>query len=141
MSGDGITGWFEEWGRLIAAVDYAGARALFRPDVVGFGTFQRTVSGLDALEAGQWRAIWGAISGFTFHTAQLVSGVSGDGCTGWGACPWSSTGYHEDGGAFDRPGRATVLLARATPADPWLGVHTHISLAPGTPQRTFGAGV
>ena len=68
----------------------------------------------------------------------------------WGAAVWSSTGFHEDGAAFDRPGRATVALERRPEAPvegtkgagqtsrPWLAVHTHFSLNPGVPPRTFG---
>ena len=51
--------------------------------------------------------------------------------------PWSSTGFHQDGTPFDRPGRATIVLARQ-PDGRWLGVHSHMSLARGVPQDSHG---
>jgi len=42
--------------------------------------------------------------------------------------PWTSTGFHEDGTPFDRPGRATIVLARQ-PNNRWIGVHSHMSRA------------
>ncbi len=51
--------------------------------------------------------------------------------------PWTSTGFHEDGMAFDRPGRATIVVARQ-PDGRWLGVHSHMSLARGVPQDSHG---
>ena len=54
----------------------------------------------------------------------------------WAAVPWSSTGYHENGEAFDRPGRATATYVREN--GKWLATHTHFSLKPGTPPHTFG---
>jgi ketosteroid isomerase-like protein len=38
---------------------------------------------------------------------------------------------------FDRPGRATIVLARQ-PDGRWLGVHSHMSLARGVPQDSHG---
>jgi len=43
----------------------------------------------------------------------------------------------EDGTPFDRPGRATIVLARQ-PDGRWLGVHSHMSLARGVPQDSHG---
>ena len=53
-----------------------------------------------------------------------------------GVATWTSTGFHEDGTPFHRPGRATVILERRD--GQWLSVHTHFSLNPGTPPRTHG---
>ena len=52
--------------------------------------------------------------------------------------PWTSTGIAEDGTRFPRPGRATIVLERSQPGAPWVGVHTHFSLARGVPSSTFG---
>jgi hypothetical protein len=52
--------------------------------------------------------------------------------------PWASTGFHRDGAPFDRPGRATIALARQ-PDGHWLGVHSHMSLQRGVPQESFGS--
>lgn len=130
--------WLEEWAALVRARDYASARALFHPDVVGFGTYTRVVHGLDNLERHQWRSVWGTIEGFQFRIEQLECGASGDGLLAWLVAPWTSTGFYEDGATFDRPGRATVVLTRESVNAPWHAIHTHISLAPGTPQRSFG---
>ena len=134
-----IREWFGTWGSLVAGVDYVSARDLFHPDVIGFGTFMDVVRGLDRLEAQQWRSIWPTIGDFRCLVDQLVSDVSDDGKHAYGIVPWTSTGFHEDGSTYDRPGRATVLFTREHESDPWRAIHTHISLAPGTPQKSFGS--
>ena len=137
-----IKAWFDEWSGYVATVDFASARRLFHPEVVGFGTYMDYVHGLDALEEQQWRSIWGTIADFRFATERLICGVwapSGhDGLHAWGITPWTSTGFHADGTPYERPGRATVLFVREAPDAPWLAIHTHISLSPGTPQRSHG---
>ncbi len=135
---DLIRGWFITWGDQVAAVDFASARPLFHPDVIGFGTYMDVVRGLDRLEAQQWRLIWPTIEGFHFLVDQLVCEVSEDGKHAYGIVPWTSTGFKEDGTSYERPGRATVLFTRQTPDTAWRAMHTHISLAPGTPQRSYG---
>lgn len=134
-----LAAWFDTWDDHVAAVDFVAARALFHPEVVGFGTRMEYVAGLENLEQQQWRAVWGTIADFRFLTERLVSGVSPDGRLAYGIVPWSSTGFDEDGSPFDRPGRATVLFTRASQHEPWRAIHTHISLDPGTPPRSFGA--
>lgn len=51
--------------------------------------------------------------------------------------PWTSTGFHPDGTRFDRPGRATITLARQQDGR-WLGIHSHMSLQRGVPQDSHG---
>jgi ketosteroid isomerase-like protein len=130
--------WFATWAGYVRARDYTAARALFHAEVVGFGTRMHVVRGLDRLEAQQWRNVWPTIRDFTFVLDELHCEVSTDSCQAWAVVPWVSTGLHEDGTSFDRPGRATVIFTRAMPAEPWRAIHTHISLAPGTPQRSYG---
>lgn len=130
-----LRAWYREWGGYVAAVDFDGARPLFAKDVVSFGTHATFfVSGIDALYEGQWSQVWPKISGFEFLTDELVGAMHGD--MAWAAVPWASTGYHEDGTPFDRPGRATVTFRRE--GDRWLGTHTHFSLQPGVPPKSFG---
>lgn len=126
--------WFREWEITVRNVDFASARRLFEPGVISFGTHAEIVSGIDALEAQQWRAIWPRIADFRFRVDSLQGEISGD--RAWAAVPWTSTGFDEAGAVFDRPGRATVILHRD--GERWRGVHTHFSVAPGTPQRTHG---
>jgi ketosteroid isomerase-like protein len=94
------------------------------------------VSGLDHLAANQWRNVWPYIENFTFDLGRLHGNASGD--VAWAAVPWTSTGFDQEGRAFDRPGRATVTFAHREGR--WLAVHTHFSLNPGTPARSFGRG-
>jgi ketosteroid isomerase-like protein len=126
--------WFARLSQYCAAVDYDSARAIFAEDVVSFGTRARIVSGLDLLQANQWEGIWPNIQGFQIEPDTIHAG--GDETYAWGIATWTSTGFDEAGGPFHRPGRATVILNRR--AGRWLAVHTHFSLAPGVPPRTYG---
>jgi ketosteroid isomerase-like protein len=126
--------WFRVWNACLLSVDFARARSLFDPHVSGFGTHADIVFGLDRLEAEQWRNVWPLISEFKFNVERLHGGIVDQ--HAWAACPWTSTGYDKDGIAFARPGRATVILKYAPSG--WRGVHTHFSLNPGTPARTYG---
>ncbi len=127
-------GWFAELGRCCAAVDYGSAEAIFAPDVVSFGTRADVVSGLGPLRRNQWEGIWPNIADFRIDLDSVRSG--GGERHAWGVATWTSTGFHESGEAFHRPGRATVTLVRRDGV--WLATHTHFSLNPGTPPRTFG---
>ncbi len=126
--------WFRTWGACVAAVDFEAARALFSREVAGFGTHVEFVQGLDSLQAEQWQNVWPNIDGFRFEVERLVGSVDGD--RAWAAVPWTSTGFHDDGSMFERPGRATVTFKRVD--GNWLATHTHFSLKPGTPPKTFG---
>ena len=134
---DSLAGWLTEWGECIAALDFARARTLFVPEVVGFGTFSDLLVGLDDLEARQWRAVWPAIAGFRFNVGAIWTEVSPDRRLGNLAAGWTSTGTHEDSTAFERPGRCTVTLRRAGADSPWRGTHTHFSLNRGTPAVSY----
>ena len=131
---DAVREWFERLGQHCAKVDYPSAQAIFAPDIVSFGTRADIVSGLSALQSNQWEGIWPNIQDFKIEAGSIASG--GDERHAWGVATWTSTGFDEEGHPFHRPGRATVVLDRRR--DGWLAVHTHFSLFPGTPQRTFG---
>jgi ketosteroid isomerase-like protein len=133
-----LSDWFTTWGNRVASVDFVSARPLFHDDVIGFGTYMDVVRGLEHLENRQWRSIWPTIEGFTFLVDELVTGISDDGKQAYGIVPWMSTGFHDDGTAYDRPGRATVIFTRESRNEQWRAIHTHISLAPGTPQKSHG---
>ncbi len=105
-----IREWFSTLERCVRAVDYVTARRIFAPDVVSFGTRAEVVTGLDALQAQQWSGVWPVIEDFTFDLGQLHVVAAGE--IAWAAVPWTSTGFDEAGGAFSRPGRATVAFAR-----------------------------
>lgn len=118
--------WLAEMEACVRAVDLVRCRAIFAPEVIGFGTKAAAAVGLDALEHDQWRHIWGHIRGFTFVTTDLHAGRSGD--LLWLACPWTSEAPDAVGVWRSRPGRITAVLERRDGR--WLAVHTHHSLAP-----------
>ena len=132
--------WFAQLSSACASVDYEAGRAIFAEDVASFGTKADIVIGLDPLQANQWEGIWPNIKDFRVDLDSVRGG--GDGDSAWGIATWTSTGFHESGESFHRPGRATVALERrkteTSPEGEWLAVHTHFSLNPGTAPRTFG---
>ena len=133
---DAVQQWFALMERYCASVDYDAAERIFAEDVVSFGTAMDIVRGRKALREGQWESIWGNITGFKMDLDNV--NASGNSNQAWGVVTWTSTGYDADHKPFNRPGRATVTLERRDGV--WLAVHTHFSLFPDTPQRTFGTG-
>jgi ketosteroid isomerase-like protein len=133
-----IRRWFQKLQLSIQAVDFVGSRTLFADDIITFGTFAAFTVGREATEQEQWRHVWSHIDQFRWHLDDLRTLISGDRLTGVGMAVFESTGYSEDGKAFDRPGRATVVLGRKAAGEEWIAQHTHVSLFPGTPSRSFG---
>lgn len=133
-----IRDWFARLGEHVRAEDFAGARALFVDDLLVFGTFQDFVEGRDEGERTQWRNVWPAISDFHWRLDGVRAFVSPDRLFAVGLAIWDSTGYHEDGSPFARPGRATVSLERRKVGDRWVANHTHMSLFRGVPAVSFG---
>lgn len=133
-----IRAWFAAWGGQVAAVDFEPAKALFEDNIASFGTHMDVVEGLDHLADRQWRSVWPTIEDFHWILDSLKVGVSPDRLFAVGVITFSSTGLHADGTTFDRPGRATVAFARSSTDDAWKGVHTHVSLNPGTPAPSHG---
>lgn len=133
-----VKSWIAEWGNEVAAVDMATARQRFATEVSAFGTHADVVIGRDALEAQQWSQVWPAIEDFRFLVEDMQVLTSPDRLQAVAVVGWSSIGIAADGARFDRPGRATVVLRRATVDEPWLGIHTHFSLGRGVPQSTHG---
>jgi ketosteroid isomerase-like protein len=118
--------WLVEMQSAVRSIDYARARPLFAEDVVAFGTFAAVVSGRDRLEREQWRNIWPTIRDFTFRLDQLHCLGSDEAlCL---IVPWDSIGQRQNGEPFDRPGRATLMLAQL--GDRLVATHSHFSVAP-----------
>jgi ketosteroid isomerase-like protein len=124
---ESIARWLREWERLINADDQAAARAMFAPDVVGYGTLAEATAGIDELAQRQWALVWHRIRSFTFGPPDLVRV---DGSLAVVALRWRSVGLGQDGKPFARSGRATLLLERA--GEVWLCRHSHLSMLPGT---------
>jgi len=136
---DLIRRWFQHLQLCIQRVDFAGSRALFAEDLITFGTFTAFTLGRAATEQEQWRKVWGDIEHFRWQLDDLRTIISGDRLTAVGMAVFDSTGYSEDGKPFDRPGRATVVFGRQAVDEEWVAQHTHVSLFPGIPSRSFAA--
>jgi ketosteroid isomerase-like protein len=133
-----VQAWVGAFGRLVAGLDFAAARQMFAPEVVAFGTWSELLEGIDELEAKQWRQVWPTIDGFGFDVAGTRALLSPDGLQAVAMAPWTSTGFGPDGAPFERPGRATFVLQRASADGDWLAVHSHFSLARDVPQKSHG---
>ena len=133
-----VKAWLADWQPCVQQVDFVPARRLFDETVAGFGTHMDVVLGQDALEQNQWRSVWPTIDDFAWDFDGMRIGVSPDRRMAFLITTWTSTGYHQDGSRFDRPGRTTVILSRSDIESEWLGIHTHFSLFPNTPQKSFG---
>lgn len=128
--------WFERLAHHVQAVDFAGARPIFSPDMVAFGTFTDFVAGRDKAEEVQWRNVWPHIDDFRWRP-DIRAIVSPDRLTAVGMGVFDSIGYAEDGKPFERPGRATVVFQRKSPGEDWIAVHTHMSLFRDVPTRSL----
>jgi ketosteroid isomerase-like protein len=127
--------WLETFAGYVRDVDYAAARPLFHPDILAFGTHRDIISGLGAWQTTQWDNVWPRTSDFRFDTGAARVLVSTDNTMATAVVPWTSTGYHQDGAAFDRPGRATMVFHQHDGV--WLCTHSHMSLNRGVPQQSF----
>src|SRR3954452_22932745 len=130
--------WFRHLELCVRSADYEGARPLFAQDVITFGTFAAFTTGRDATETEQWRTVWSRIDGFRWQLDGLRTILSGDRRTAVGMAVFTSVGYTEDGTPYDRPGRATAVLARDALTEAWAAQHLHVSLFRDVPTRSFG---
>ena len=126
--------WLETFSGYVRDVDYASAKPLFHPDVLAFGTHNDVIPGLDTWVVTQWNHVWPKTTDFRFNLAQTSTLASPDGNMAIVIAPWTSTGYHEDGKPFPRPGRATMVFSKH--GDGWLCTHSHMSLNRGVPQAS-----
>ncbi len=133
-----IAAWFERLAECVRDIDFAGARPLFAEDMIAFGTFSDFIIERDAVEAAQWRNVWPFIAGFRWRPGSIRGIVSPDRLAATGMAVWDSSGFDQDGEDFERPGRATVALARRRIGEDWVAQHTHFSLFRGVPGQSFG---
>ena len=132
-----IKEWLSRFAACVREVDYATARQFWHPDIIIFVTHQDLVHGLTAWIDTQWDNVWPRTDDFAFDLGNTEVLASSDGATAVAITPWTSTGLHSDGTRFNRPGRATIILARQ-PDGRWIGVHSHMSLERGVPQQSHG---
>lgn len=132
-----ILAWLETFAGFVREVDYGGARPMWHPELLAFGTYNDVIQGLETAIATQWDNVWPRTAHFAFDLAGTHVLASADGGMAVAVTPWTSTGYGPDGAAFDRPGRATMVFARG--ADGWRCVHSHMSLNRGVPQASHGS--
>jgi hypothetical protein len=111
---------------------------MFAEDAFAFGSKVEMVTSRAALEAEQWRAVWPTMEDYRYDLSTLEIAISPDRLLAVAAAVFRSTGFHEDGSRFDRPGRVTAALMRAEVHAPWFALHTHVSLKPGTPSPSYG---
>jgi ketosteroid isomerase-like protein len=128
--------WFDTLAAHVREVDFIGARPIFAPDMIAFGTFTDFMTGRDAAEQQQWRNVWQHIDEFRFRP-DVRAIVSPDRLMAVGMATFDTTGYRQDGTPYDRPGRATVAFVRDDAGKPWLAQHTHLSLFRDVPTRSF----
>ncbi len=132
----GVKRWFDTLAAHVRDVDFVGARPIFAPDMIAFGTFTDFMTGRDVAEQQQWRNVWHHIDEFRFRP-DIRAIVSPDRLMAVGMAIFDSTGYRQDGTPYDRPGRATVAFVRDSVGKPWLAQHTHLSLFRDVPTRSF----
>jgi ketosteroid isomerase-like protein len=127
------TDWLCAFEAAVRARDFAAGRALFAEDAIAFGTWARTVSGLDHIVREQWQNVWPRIHSFTFDQDPHVRSV---GDHAWIAAGWTSAATSPEGKPFHRPGRCTLVLERR--GGRWLAVHSHFSLLPSQSDDVHG---
>ena len=124
--------WLDQLAGAMAATDYASARKRYVQDhFFQYGaTYPELLRGLDEAQAHQWEDVWPYVSAARFDDDTLATTISPDRC--WaviaGTLLVSGDRFHE------APNRATLVLVRSTPSEPWLAAHAHFSM-PQAPPR------
>ncbi len=129
-----ILDWLTVFSAFVREVDYASARPMWHPDLLAFGTYNDVIQGLETAIATQWDNVWPRTADFAFDLAGTHILAAADNSLAVAITPWTSTGFHPDGTRFDRPGRATMVLARD--GNTWRCTHSHMSLNRGVPQTS-----
>ena len=126
-----VIAWLDAFAAAVRRKDIEAGRAMFAPDVLGFGSVTVRAEGIDRLIEDQWRNVWPVTRDFAFDASNLL--IGGDGRTSWIAAQWSSFGRRADGVEFRRSGRVTIVLEEVDGT--LLARHTHFSLEPA-PRST-----
>lgn len=132
-----IKQWLMTFAHCVRNLDFESGRAMFYKDAYCFGSNADILTGVDDLIERQWKKIWPNISGFQFLTDHLHCELNHEGNFACVIVPWISTGYFENGTPYHRPGRVSIFLIHDKNTKSWLAKHTHYSLYPGTPTKTF----
>lgn len=135
---DAILDWLARFSATVREVDYAAAYPFWHPQIIAFGTVQPIVEGLKVFRDRQWDSVWPRTTDFTFRLDVSRVLASPDGQLAVAIAPFTSTGYAPDGSAFERPGRTTLILVPGGDAEPWIAVHSHMSLARGVAADSHG---
>jgi hypothetical protein len=93
--------WLDRFAVCVREVDYAAARPFWHPDIVIFGTYQELMKSLSAWTEQQWDNVWPRTADFRFDLANTMIMTAPGGEMAVAIAPWTSTGFHEDGTAFD----------------------------------------
>lgn len=121
----------EAFAERVRSRDFEGGMRLFCDDLVAFGTVSERAEGLEFLRREQWAKVWPQTAGFRFDLSDAHETPASDGSQTVVTALWTSQGIAEDGSAYPRRGRATVVLrAQASGPTGWLATHTHFSISP-----------
>lgn len=124
---DEVDRWLETFAACVRDRDLDAGRALFAADAAGFGTVAGAYRDRDELVAQQWSDVWPRTADFSFSGTEhrwLADGWCAVAAT------WTSVGLGGDE-RRTRSGRATLVLRKD--GDRVVAVHSHFSMAPGTP--------
>jgi len=126
-----INQWLDQFAACVRNRDLPGGRALFAPEVHGFGTRTEEARNLAELVQHQWSRVWFHTRGFRFLKDSVVEFAAADGSLLGVLALWDSEGLDAAGNVFPRRGRCTVLLRpdAASPAG-YVALHTHFSKTP-----------
>ncbi len=127
--------WLDTFAGYVREVDYASAKPLFHPQTLAFGTFTNIIPDLQTWIDTQWDNVWPKTTDFRFDLDGAHVLASEDGSLAVVVVAWNSTGYHQDGSPYPRPGRATMIFHRQEGR--FVCVHSHMSLNRGVPQQSF----
>lgn len=129
--------WLERFAACVRTGNYAAA-----PPILALGQYcvwhlPVTRARSRAGSRNTMEYVWPCTADFPFDLGNTAVFASPDGRMATVITPWTSTGFNADGAQFDRPGRATIILARKADGR-WVGIHSHMSLQRGVPQDSHG---